>query len=295
MLKTTMQKITAGAVAALVALSLTSCGSFFGSGGSGTEISGVATKGPIDAGMITVYALNSDGTRGSILATGTTGADGAFSVDIGSYTGAVSVAVTGGSYVDEATGDTVVLGTGDELEALLAEAAEGTSVGVTALTTIAAVRAGQDAANGLETAIAAANKDVADAFGLTGVDIASVIPSNLTQDSTSDEGSAQQYGAVQSGLCQIVENEGMSSDEVLSLIRTMAEDFSDGEFDGTDAAGNALNNALSIAPDHAVAGLETAIDAFLNSPENRSGLGSGDVPVAVPAPGDTGNPAGPTN
>ncbi len=205
MLKTTMHRISAGAVAALVALALTSCGGLFG---SGTQLAGVATKGPIDAGTITVYSLNSDGSRGSVLATATTGTDGAFSVDIGSYTGAVAVVVSGGSYVDEATGETVVLEAGEELETLLAEAAEGTSVGVTALTTIAAARAAQDAAGGLETAIANANKDVADAFGLNGVDIASVIPSDLSGDASGDEEAAQQYGAVQAGLCQVAETHG---------------------------------------------------------------------------------------
>jgi len=88
-------KISLLLIAILIAFTiiLTGCGGGGGGGGgkgpSGATISGVASKGPISGGAVKVYALNADGSKGSqIGTTTTTKADGSYSVNIGSYTGA---------------------------------------------------------------------------------------------------------------------------------------------------------------------------------------------------------------
>jgi len=270
----------------LIKFALVSVALFFMFGCSwfgGTELSGTAVKGPIDGATVTVYALGADGTRGLEIASTTTGADGSYTVDLGEYDGAVAVVVTGGSYTDEATGETVTLGTGDELETLFASITSGESVAVTALTTIAAARAAENATDGLTTAIANANDAVATAFGLADVDIASVIPSDMTEDATGDMDGQQAYGAVMCGLSQLAESNGLNAEDVLTLISDMASDYEDGVFDGTDAAGDALNTALTITPEAALTGLETAMAAFMNSAENASGLEWTDFDFTIPS------------
>jgi len=86
-------KISLLLIAILIAFTiiLTGCGG--GGGGKGPSgaitVDGVASKGPISGGTVKVYALNADGSKGSqIGTTTTTKADGSYSVNIGSYTGA---------------------------------------------------------------------------------------------------------------------------------------------------------------------------------------------------------------
>ena len=247
-----------------------------------TKLNGEATKGPISGGTVTVYVLNTDGTRGAEIASATTQADGTYTVDLGEYTGAAAVVVTGGSYVDEATGTTVTLGAGDEFVTLLASTADGMSVAVTALTTIAAANAVENASGGLSAAIDAANLALATAFGIPDIDISGVIPADLTQSAATATASEIAYGAVQSGLSQFAETSGIAPSAVLDLISDMALEFADGAFDGNyvDQTGYV---PLLETPVSTLTGLAAAIDAFLLSPE---GADSGVVlSITVPLVG----------
>lgn len=264
-------------------LVLTACGgsssSSTGSSDSTTStISGTASKGPIDSATVTAYALNSDGSRGQYLGTAITDAVGNFSLEV-EHEGPATVVVTGGSYVDEASGQPVTLGQGVELETFLASVKESGRVGVTALTTIAASRAAANAAEGLATAIASANTEVSMSFGLAGADI-SMVPADLTVETgaTASE-DAQNYGLVQSGLSQLAMQSGMAPEELLTMVDELAEDFSDGRFDGMNAAGAALNFALEVTPEQALSGLQAAMTAFVNNPRNRSGADMGGMTV----------------
>lgn len=276
-------------VALLMCVSLlTACGGGGGSGSSNSNetvttpdpvISGTATKGPIDSATVTAYALDSNGTRGAYLGVTTTSRDGAFSLPV-KHEGAVALVVTGGTYADEASGVPVSLPTGVELETLLSAIGGKSSVAITALTTIASAHARENASIGLEVAIAAANKEVASAFGLAGIDIAATIPSDMTNASAAqDSSSARKYGLVQAGLTQLAENEGMAPGEVLDLVREMADDYSNGRFDGRNNRGAGINFALTVTPQRALAGLETAMAAFLASAENKSGETISDVEI----------------
>lgn len=177
----------------------------------------------------------------------TTDADGNYTLNV-SYTGPVAVVVTGGSYTDEATGATVTLETGDELVTFLDSAENGESVAITALTTIAAEQAAANAASGIETAINAANKAVAEAFGLTGVDLSSIIPADPTNTVSAGASVASQaYGIVMAALTQFVDEAGGNASDVLDLIQDLADDYSDGVLDGYNAAGEAINSATGLA------------------------------------------------
>lgn len=71
-----------------------------------TTVSGSVVKGPVTGAAINVRAASD----GRLLATTTTGAGGTYTVNV-AYVGDVIVEASGGSYVDEATGATLPLGT----------------------------------------------------------------------------------------------------------------------------------------------------------------------------------------
>jgi hypothetical protein len=247
-------------------------------------LSGTATKGPIDAATVTAYALNSDGSRGEYLGSTTSDAAGAYTLEV-DHEGAVAVVVTDGTYVDEATGMAVTLPEGVELETLLSSVDETEPVAVTALTTIAAAHARENASAGLEVAITNANTATANAFGLSNVDIAATVPSDLSSlDASTDGLEEQSYGMIQAGLTQLAEDAQLAPEDVLALVAQMAQDFTDGTFDGKDSAGAALNFTLSVTPQEALVGLQSAMENFLASPENLSGVS---IPeITIPTAGD---------
>ena len=132
-------------LAAIVVI-LASCSGGGGGGGGGgdtsqTNLQGLATKGPIAQGTINVYLLNQDGTRGTTpIASTTTDENGQYQLQIPVLVDTpVAVVLTGGSYVDEATGEPVALGQQDQLETYAYIPANGNlAAQVTPLTTLAA-------------------------------------------------------------------------------------------------------------------------------------------------------------
>jgi photosystem II stability/assembly factor-like uncharacterized protein len=104
----------------------------------------VASKGVIVNGTVNVYALNGDGSRGTLLATVVTNDEGEYQADIGTYTGPVLLEASG-DYTDEATGTKMTV-TGDSpLRAAIADAAGNRTVAVTPLTELAVRSAGKSA------------------------------------------------------------------------------------------------------------------------------------------------------
>ena len=128
-------------------LALAGCGGGGGGGGASapavTTVSGVASKGLIKNGLnnVKVFALNSDGTKGTLLQTASTGPLGEYSAALGSYTGAVLVEVSG-TYSDEATGQQVTISANKPLRAALDSVTGSASAAVTPLTELAVQKAG---------------------------------------------------------------------------------------------------------------------------------------------------------
>lgn len=76
---------------------------------STTSLSGLASKGPLKNAMVTAYAIAADGTVGAKLAEQATDVNGAYTLNVGAYTGAVQLVVTAAPGMtllskDEATG-----------------------------------------------------------------------------------------------------------------------------------------------------------------------------------------------
>ncbi len=66
--------------------------------------SGFAFKGPLANASVQVFALLDTGGAGALLGSATTDATGSFAVPVGMYSGWTLIAITGGTYTDEATG-----------------------------------------------------------------------------------------------------------------------------------------------------------------------------------------------
>lgn len=103
---------TAWAVSACIAtMALSACGgggNESAAGASGLTLSGQAVKGPVSGGLVCAYTLQ---TPRQQIACATTDSKSNYQLQLPQGTGEVLLEVTGGSYVDEATGQTVNLTT----------------------------------------------------------------------------------------------------------------------------------------------------------------------------------------
>lgn len=135
------KKHIAAALILCLPLLLIGCGGGGGGGGASRVISGVAVKGPIANGLVAVYRLTLEGTRGEQVGSGTTAADGSYAVKIpASVTGPVVVTVTGrqgATYESETTGENVPFTAADSLSAVVENFDPAVPVAVTPLTEMA--------------------------------------------------------------------------------------------------------------------------------------------------------------
>lgn len=246
-----------------------------------STVSGTAAKGYIANAQVDVYAYLETGQKGKLLASTVTDAKGKYSVRV-NYRGPVEVVVSNGSYKDEASGATVVMGN-HSLRALAILNTEKETAAVTALTSIAAAHVDAHASAGIETAIANANAKVSTAFGLDGINLTEVIPSDFSFGAITHSEAQLKYGVIQAALSQVIKEQGLAAEKLLELIADISSDYSDGSFNGSDGS-VALQFSLSITPTQAMTGLNVAIQNYLNSEYNMSGVASGSVHVTVPQP-----------
>lgn len=158
-----------------VVLALSACGSGDYGSSSSTVVRGVASAGIISGGTVKAFvAYSSAGeVKKQLGNTVTTDANGAYTINIGSYTGPVIVEVTG-SYTDEATSpSTMTIPAAAPLRAAVNASGGTLSVAVTPLTELA-LRLAKTAANKLtKTNIDAANSMISQLFK---VDIIATLP-----------------------------------------------------------------------------------------------------------------------
>ena len=209
-----MKRIRLLAASAIVALSLAGCG---GGGtessspitGTETVISGMATKGPI-TGTVNIYALGADGAKGSLLKSAPI-SNGSYSASVGSYTGPVLVEVTG-TYTDEATGQTLSVGSDAPLRAAVSNASGTVAVPVTPLTDLAVREAGQLTASGIDNG----NRLISDIFGFDIIETQPVAPSPASLEAATQ--SQKDYTLALATLSQLSKDMGMGLDQTLSGI-----------------------------------------------------------------------------
>ncbi|WP_167512857.1 beta strand repeat-containing protein, partial [Aliivibrio finisterrensis] len=183
-------------------------------------VTGQAVANNISGASVRVFAIEA-GSKGTDLTktAGTTDANGAFSMAIVPTSLPVMMEITGGSYVDEATGMTLNNST---LTAVLPEIARRDVVTVSPLTDIAAKRAASDltvaginAANALITSTFLDSTNANDVFAIAPVDM------NAT-----GTGLAQQYRSALIGLSVLGGGEAL-----INITQDLATDLADNSLD----------------------------------------------------------------
>ncbi|WP_129124895.1 hypothetical protein [Geomonas oryzae] len=268
-------------VLAVLCSLLAACGGG-GSSSSSTTVNGVASKGPIKDGAVSVYAVNADGTRGRLLGTGTTGSDGTYKVQNLSYKGNLIVIVTGGTYLDEATGTADVPNT--VLKAALSDVTGSVNVAVTPLTDVAFKQMSSAAGGFSKTNIDHSNAVVSTAFGVDIIGTQPVDVTDATKVASASSQTAVDYGVALAAISQMVKN-GDASD-VKDAIGMIQSDLS-AETPMLSTTGGALTQAivaLTSGPEPMLAptiNTETTsmygtiqhfTDSEVNPPENPNGV-----------------------
>src|SRR3990172_11488807 len=174
-------------LAILAPLTLSSCGG--GGGGGDTSslpplrptglVDGNAVDAVIVGGTVNVYGF-SGGVKGELLGSAVTDDEGFYSLDLRATSQAILIEISGGSYIEEASGRSVSLDDGQVLRAVNDyESGKPVNIMITPLTNLAAGLIENKINNGanLENAITEASTAISTIFGL---DILSTYPRNIT-------------------------------------------------------------------------------------------------------------------
>jgi hypothetical protein len=188
-----------GSLAAITAAVLVAACGGSGSSTPTTTISGSAVKGPVDGATVTVKDAS-----GNVLGTTTTNSTGGYTINI-SYSGDVVVEVNGGSYTDEATGAKTTLST--PLKVVLAVGGGNVTGMVTPLTTMAFNSATTGGAKPSSANFKSVATSLAGQFKLTGVDLATTLPTVT--------GSPNDYGKVLAAVSKYLQ---LNSKALSSLV-----------------------------------------------------------------------------
>jgi hypothetical protein len=270
-------------------LFLYGCGG--GGGGSDATTSGVngtimgtAVKGPVNGATVTAFAIN-NGVMGTQIGTGTTDAQGNFTMSIGAFSGPVMLRMSGGTYTDEATGASMTMQSGDIMTSMMPQAVAGavmSGVQITPLTSMSQMRA-QSMSGGMTPAnITAANTAMGNYFSVG--DILYTHPMNplTTGSGTGATQDMRNYGMILAAMSKYAQMIGMpvSSGMVTAMMNDAADGVMNGMMGNTQImmggmGGMMGNNPLST--NAGTSGLASAMTAFMGSTMNRSGLTVADM------------------
>jgi hypothetical protein len=256
-----------------------------GTGGTTTGImSGTAVKGPVGTATVTAYAI-ANGMMGAQLGSAITDANGNFTVPLGSYAGPVMLQMSGGSYLDEATGSTMPMLSGDVLTACVPAVASGsttTGIQLTPLTAMAHARATTMTGGMSDANIATTQAAVGTYFSVA--DILHTVPMNPMVTGSGGAASQDQknYGMSIAAMSQYAKTIGMTTSSS-GMVTAMMNDASDGVMDGMMGGtsismagmGGMMGGMMSSTA--GTSGLATAMGTFVGSATNQSGVSMADM------------------
>ena len=243
------------------------------------SISGTAMKGVVKDATVSIYDLNSDGTKGDLLQTTTTDSNGEYSLSFvtGSSNSCYIVEITDGVYTDEIIGGDITMGSSDVLRVVeCGGAGESNVLAVTPLTSIAASRATTlaEAGGPLTIAVATSNIGVAQQYGIDS--ILTTIPVDPTSTAATQLATRSQrnYGVVLAGMARLADTNDVRA---IDFSAALADDIVDGIMDGQGASGDITINRISagtyiIDRDDGVVNLQIEIDNFLAGPNNEANI-----------------------
>ena len=274
------------------------CGGGGGEGGNGGTsstpsgggvVSGTAIKAPVSGATVIAYAINANGTRGSQIGSAQTDGQGDFSIPMGNHSGPVMLQMTGGNYLDEATGSRMNMGSNDALTCVIPQMSGGAVINgiqITPLTSMAQSLALNMPSGMHPSNMTQANHSVGGYFGVN--DILTTRPMDPTAPGSGANAAAdmRNYGMILAAMSQYAKGLGMPQSS--GMVTAMMNDASDGRMDGFMTGqgimgsgmmgstqiemGGGMMAGTMMSPDAGTRGLADAMAQFINSPMNRSGL-----------------------
>lgn len=285
-------KILGTVISALVLLS--SCGGG-GDGGSSTTptsaetISGTATKGPLGGATVTAFSISQSGGQGSQIGTANTDGQGNFTMQVGNHSGLIMIQVKGGTFIDEATGQQMTMGSTDMVTAAIPNINAGSTVSgiqITPVTSMAQSMA-QSMAGGMTQAnISQANAAMGQYFAVS--DILTVHPMDPTVAMSGSAANQDQrnYGMTIAAMSQYAHDIGMPNSS--GMITAMMADASDGIMNGMmgttqinmGGMGGMMGGSM-MQPNGGTSGMANSMVSFIQSPNNKSGLSQQDMQALI--------------
>ncbi|MHB8845823.1 MAG: hypothetical protein ACYC7L_13870 [Nitrospirota bacterium] len=253
-------------------------------GGTGANgmIGGTVVKGPVSGGTVTAFSV-ANGTMSAQLASGTTDSRGNFTLAIGAYTGPVMLQVSGGAYIDEATGVAMGMSPGDVMTTVIPAVMSGetiTGIQMTPLTSMAQAMANNMAGGMSSTNIIAANSSLGVYFMVN--DILHTQPVNplVTGASNTATQDMKNYGMTIAAMSQSAKDLGMTSSS--SMVTAMMNDASDGVMNGMMGStpvrmGGMQAGSSMMTSTAGTSGLAAEMATFITSTLNRSGATTTDM------------------
>ncbi len=274
---------------------LAGCGS--GGGGDGTSsrnssggsINGIAMKGPVAGATVTVFAVNADSTIGRQIGSAQTDGQGKFSVLVENYSGAVMLRMTGGSYMDEATGMRMTMGPDDVMTSMIPFVGPDSKVSgihMTPLTSMAQAMA-QNMSGGMNQAnMTEANQAIGRYFGVSDILMTPSMDPSIEGSGSAATQEMRNYGMSIAAMSQYAKDMGMASSS--QMVTAMMNDAADGQMNGmmgnsrvTMGGGMMGGPRMMMQADTGSRGMASAMNQFLNSPMNKSGITTQDMQVLM--------------
>ena len=260
-------------------------------------ISGTATKGPVSGATVTAFSMNTNGTKGAQIGSAQTDGEGNFSIPVGNHSGPVMLQMSGGSYMDEATGSNMNMFTGDIMTCAIPAMSGSTINGVqiTPLTSMAQSWAQHMTVGMTSENITRVNQAVGQYFNISDILMIHPMDPTVNGSGASATGDMRSYGMSIAAMSQYARNIGMSYSS--GMVTAMMNDATDGNMDGmmrdqsgmgsgmmgstqVEMGGGMMGGTMMPA-DAGTRGLADAMAQFINSPMNRSGLTAQDMQTLI--------------
>jgi hypothetical protein len=244
--------------------------------------------GAMSSGTVSAHAVSGGAMEPAPLASTSLDASGHFSLALGSYSGPVMLQVTGGSYMDPATGTTMTMATGDVLTSCVPSFDPGattTGVEINPLTSMAQAMA-QGMSGGMTAANAAAANAAVGSYFMAG-DILGTMPMDPAV-AGSVTTNARNYGMSIAAMSQYANTIGMTGPSS-AMVTAMTQDASDGAMNGMMGTtgismagmGGGMMGGGMMSTTAGTTGLASAMSAFAGSPMNASGVTASDMQALI--------------
>jgi hypothetical protein len=291
----TMNKsgVTVADMQALMTQLAGSNGQLPGAGGTvsphGT-VSGTAFMGTTSAGTVTAYSVT-NGTMGPQIGTSSVDSTGNFSIPVGAYAGTVMLQMTGGTFVDPATGTTMAMQSGDVMTSCVPSVTAGATmagVQVTPLTSMAQAMAQYMAGGMMSANAAAANGAVGNYFMVGDILLTSPMDPSMSGSGSGATQAQKDYGMSIAAMSQYAKTIGMTVSSS-GMVTAMMKDAADGTMNGMMGStsismggmGGGMMGGTMMQSSAGTTGLATAMTVFVGSSTNKSGATTTDMQTLV--------------